>query len=293
MPECSSCNKTDCSAKKPMSDESSEEFAERRAIANRLCRIKHKILIISGKGGVGKSTVAANFAAVLAASGKKAGIMDLDIHGPSIPGMLGVKNKRALPGENGMILPVQATKNLKAISIGFLLQEQDDAVIWRGPMKFALIKQFLKDVEWGELDYLIADLPPGTGDEPLSIAQLIGNDTHAVIVTTPQEVALADVRKSINFCRKLNISILGVIENMSGFTCPKCGETTYIFKKGGAEKMCRQMNVPFTGSIPLNPGITDAGDTGSVSAVTDYFEEIVKKITGDDSLSTSKERTRQ
>jgi Mrp family chromosome partitioning ATPase len=280
---CSSCDSKTCSAKNKKGNESDQEFIDRQELSLRMCSIKHKILVLSGKGGVGKSTVAANIAAALSKSGKKVGILDVDIHGPSIPKMLGVENHQVPPGsEEHLIPPVKVSDNLVAMSIGFLIADKDDALIWRGPMKIGVIKQFLKDVEWGELDYLVIDLPPGTGDEPLSLAQMIENPDGAVVVTTPQEVALADVRKSINFCRKLEMPILGVVENMSGFVCPKCGEVTEIFKRGGAEKMCRDMDVPFAGRIPLTADIVNAGDSGSIteddSAVNQLFNHIIDAV---------------
>ena len=229
--DCKSCDSVNCSAKTQKNDENSEEFLERQALSRRMCNIKHKILVLSGKGGVGKSTVAANLAVALSKSGNKVGLLDVDIHGPSIPTMFGLQDAAITPGKTeNSITPIQISENLKTMSIGFLLADKNDALIWRGPMKNSVIKQFLKDVEWGELDYLIADLPPGTGDEPLSLCQLIDDVDGAVVVTTPQEVALADVRKSINFCKKLKISVLGVIENMSGFVCPECGEIICVHK---------------------------------------------------------------
>lgn len=260
-----------------------DEMRDERMLSQRMAQIKHKILVLSGKGGVGKSTVATNLAVALSEHGNKVGILDVDIHGPSVPKMLGVEKQSVQPGTlPNLIDPITVKSNLVAMSIGFLLADQDDAVIWRGPRKYAVIKQFLKDVEWGDLDYLVVDLPPGTGDEPLSIAQMIDDADGAVVVTTPQEVALADVRKSIYFCKKLNVPILGVIENMSGFTCPACGEVTDVFKRGGAKKMCRVMNLPFAGRIPLSSAIVDAGDNGSItdpdSNLRILFEPVVKAL---------------
>ena len=260
-----------------------EVMSDEQTLLRNMASIKHKILVLSGKGGVGKSTVATNLAAVLSENGNKVGILDVDIHGPSVPKMLGVENQTLHVGaDSNLIAPIIVSENLVAMSIGFLLADQDEAVIWRGPRKYAVIKQFLKDVEWGTLDYLIVDLPPGTGDEPLSIAQMIGDADGAIVVTTSQEVALADVRKSIYFCRKLNLPVLGVIENMSGYTCPKCGEITDVFKQGGAKKMCRIMNLQFAGSIPLIPAIVDAGDNGSIanpnSKVRELFEPVIKTL---------------
>jgi Mrp family chromosome partitioning ATPase/predicted Fe-Mo cluster-binding NifX family protein len=238
-----------------------DEFMEAQELQARLACIKHKILVMSGKGGVGKSTVAANLAVSLALAGRRVGLLDVDIHGPSIPKMLHLDGV-VVQSENGSIIPVEHA-GLKVMSIGFCLQGPDDPVIWRGPKKMNVIRQFLKDVAWGELDYLIIDSPPGTGDEPLSICQLAAPVDGAVVVTTPQAVATADDRKSINFCRQLKLPVLGVIENMSGFVCPTCGEITDIFKTGGGEKMAMSMGVPFLGRIPLDPAVGHACDEGT------------------------------
>jgi Mrp family chromosome partitioning ATPase len=234
---------------------------EQIQIRKKVQRIKNKILVLSGKGGVGKSTVAANLAMSLALEDKKVGLLDIDIHGPSVPKILGIE-REIIQTIGATLLPVEITGNLKVMSIGFLLRRSDDAVIWRGPMKYQMIKQFLKDVEWGVLDFLVVDSPPGTGDEPLSIVQLLEGADGAVIVTTPQEVALTDVRKCISFCNNLNLPVLGVLENMSGFICPKCGEKTDVFKSGGGEIMAQQMGVPFLGRIPIDPQIVQACDSG-------------------------------
>jgi len=245
-----------------------EAYSEKEAVDRRMSHVKHRILVLSGKGGVGKSTVACYMALSLARAGKQVGLLDVDIHGPSIPKMLGLEGS-PIETVNNAMLPVSFGDNLKVMSMGFLLRNEEDAVIWRGPLKMSVIKQFLKDVEWGPLDYLIVDSPPGTGDEPLSVCQLIPARREgsvfldgAVVVTTPQELSLADVRKSINFCRKLEMPVLGVIENMSGFVCPKCGEETEIFKSGGGERMAREMGVRFMGRIPIDPRIVDASDAG-------------------------------
>lgn len=243
-------------------DMKTEELDEKRELKENLSRIKHKLVVLSGKGGVGKSTVAVNLAVSLVERGYSVGLLDIDIHGPSIPKLLGIEKSMPVANEQGKMLPVIYTESLRVISIGFLLQRAEDAVIWRGPLKYGVIKQFLKDVSWGELDYLIIDSPPGTGDEPLSVCQLIDNADGALIVTTPQDVALIDVKKSITFCQKLNMPVVGVIENMSGFTCPHCGERIAIFKSGGGERMSAEMHVPFLGSIPIEKNITDGGDAG-------------------------------
>ena len=226
-----------------------------------MSRIRFKIMVLSGKGGVGKSTVAVNLAVSLSLNGNRVGLLDVDIHGPSIPKLLNLEG-RGVGLIDGKIVPVNLSDSLKIMSIGFMLHSRDDAVIWRGPMKMNVIKQFLKDVNWGELEFLIIDSPPGTGDEPLSVCQLIEDADGAIIVTTPQEIALADVRKSINFCHQLKLPVLGVVENMSGFVCPKCGQVTDIFKSGGGERMAQEMAVPFLGRIPLDPQIGLACDKG-------------------------------
>ena len=238
-----------------------KEMAEQQELHEALGRIKHKYVVLSGKGGVGKSTVAVNMAVTLAAKGYSVGLLDVDIHGPSIPKMLGLEGTR-LSAENNKLNPVQYNDYLKVISIGFMLEKGEDPVIWRGPLKYNVIKQFLKDVNWGELDYLVIDSPPGTGDEPLSVCQLISDPDGAIVVTTPQDVAIIDVQKSISFCNKLNMPVLGVVENMSGFTCPHCNGHVDIFRKGGGEKMSEQMSVPFLGSIPITVEIAEDADAG-------------------------------
>jgi ATP-binding protein involved in chromosome partitioning len=238
-----------------------EQNNDNARLALNLSKIKHKVLVLSGKGGVGKSTVAVNLAVALAAAGKKVGIIDIDLHGPSVPKMLGIENM-PLDGSKDGIKPFMVGDNLLVMSIAFLLKNQDDAVIWRGPLKMGVIKQFLADVEWGELDYMVVDSPPGTGDEPLSIAQLIPEADGAVIVTTPQNVAIQDVRKCITFCGQVNLPVIGVVENMSGYVCPHCGEHSDFFGKGGGEEMARDMSVPFMGSVPFESGVVEAGDSG-------------------------------
>lgn len=261
---CSSCNDSTCSAQTRQPDERDEEFQERQALLSRMCRIKHKVLVLSGKGGVGKSTVAVNLATALALAGKRVGLLDVDIHGPSVPKLLHLEGAAIGQKDDGMA-PVElgcGRGKLAVMSIGFLLRERDDAVIWRGPRKYGVIKQFLKDVSWGDLDYLIVDSPPGTGDEPLAVVQLIENADGAVIVTTPQEVAVQDVRRCIVFCRQLDLPVLGVVENMSGFACPKCGETVHIFGTDGGRKMAEDMQVPYLGAIPIEPEVVLSGDSG-------------------------------
>eukprot|EP00002_Diphylleia_rotans_P016910 TRINITY_DN3286_c0_g1_i3.p1 TRINITY_DN3286_c0_g1~~TRINITY_DN3286_c0_g1_i3.p1 ORF type:complete len:313 (-),score=60.28 TRINITY_DN3286_c0_g1_i3:53-991(-) len=234
-------------------------------IRDRLQNVKRKILVLSGKGGVGKSTFSAQLAYFLASKDLQVGLLDVDICGPSIPKIMGLEGEEVHQSNAGWS-PVYVEDNLAVMSIGFLLPDPDDAVIWRGPKKNGMIKQFLKDVNWGDLDYLVIDTPPGTSDEHLSIVTYLkeaGVD-GAVIVTTPQEVALLDVRKEINFCKKVNIPILGVVENMSGFVCPKCTNQTEIFPPttGGALKMCTEMGLTLLGRIPIDPNLARCCDLG-------------------------------
>ncbi len=245
------------------SQRASRDTEEKAALRENMARIAHKIIVMSGKGGVGKSTVAVNLAVSLASKGLKTGLLDIDIHGPSVPKLLGLDTGQAIGTRDGKMTPVEYGEHLKVISIGFMLQDRDDAVIWRGPLKYTVIKEFLTEVDWGDLDYLVIDSPPGTGDEPLSICQLIENADGAVVVTTPQDVALIDVRKSVSFCKQLNMQIVGVIENMSGFTCPHCGKETDIFKSGGGKKMAEEMGVPYLGNIPIDRRIVAGGDSGT------------------------------
>ncbi len=256
-------------------------------LKNNMNKIKHKIVVLSGKGGVGKSTVAVNLAVSLAAKGQKVGLLDVDIHGPSVPKLLGLEGVMALGGGDKTIYPVKYSDNLIVMSVGFLMEDADQAVVWRGPLKYGIIKQFLSDVVWGDLDYLIVDSPPGTGDEPLSVCQLIENPDGAVIVTTPQDVALADVRKSVTFCHQLKMNVIGVIENMSTFVCPHCGEATDIFKSGGGAAMAEDMGVKFLGKIPIETHIVHSGDSGnpfstmmpdSKAIAVGKFSEIVELI---------------
>jgi len=223
--------------------------------------IKHTLLVMSGKGGVGKSTVAVNIALGLAEKGYEVGILDVDIHGPNIAKMLGIED-RVLEADGNEIEPVEVIPHLKAISLALAGYGHDTPIIWRGPLKMGAIKQFLADVRWGSLDYLIIDSPPGTGDEPLSVCQLIPKMDGAVIVTTPQDVAILDSRKSINFARQLQIPVLGVVENMSGFICPHCDKEVDLFGTGGGERAAEDMGVPFLGRIPMDPRIVKSGDQG-------------------------------
>ncbi len=271
-------------AKQRRDGESDKQYEDRQKLENRLSAIKHKILVLSGKGGVGKSTVAVNLAVSLARAGNKVGLMDVDVHGPSIPTLLGMTGYRPV-GDGNDLLQVQMTKNLGVMSIGLLVEDKSAAVIWRGPLKFGMIRQFLRDVAWGELDYLVMDAPPGTGDEPRAVAELVGPGAVAVVVTTPQDLAIADVRRSISFCRELSLPVIGIIENMSGYSCPKCGEIINIFKAGGGEKLANEMQVPFLGAIPIEPEIAASGDAGKPfveaegdSAVRTAFSNVASVI---------------
>lgn len=234
--------------------------SEDQLLRCKLDRIRHKIIVMSGKGGVGKSSVAVYLAYSLALKGYQVGLMDIDLHGPSIPRMLGLKGLLGITADQ-QVMPHLYRQNFKVVSIESMLEDRDAAVIWRGPIKHGVIKQFIAEIEWGDLDFLIIDCPPGTGDEPLSIAHLIP-EAHAVIVTTPQQVALADVKKSINFCFKVKLNVLGVVENMSGLYCPHCQQFIPIFKTGGGEKMALEMGIPFLGSLPFDPAVVEGGDSG-------------------------------
>ena len=249
-----------------------------------MSQIKHKILVLSNKGGVGKSLVAVNLACSLSEKGFKVGILDADLHGPSVAKMLGFEGKK-LQGTSEGIIPMSVSPNLIAVSMASLIETSDMPLIWRGPLKMMALKQFLGEVEWGNLDYLIIDSPPGTGDEPLSICQLIPELEGGVIVTTPQKVALLDSRKCINFLKNLNIPILGIIENMSGLKCPHCGKNIDLFKSGGGEKVALEFNIPFLGKIPIDINLVESSDEGKPyifqyknSETARIFNKIVKSI---------------
>ncbi|MDI6885672.1 MAG: Mrp/NBP35 family ATP-binding protein [archaeon] len=253
------------------------------AVEARMAKVKHKVMVMSGKGGVGKTTVAANLAFALGMNGLDVGLMDADIHGPNVPKILGIEDKRPAVIE-GKIYPVEVIPRLKAISIGFLLPSKDASVIWRGPLKMNAIRQFLTGVEWGELDYMVIDLPPGTGDEPLSVVQLMKKVDGAIIVTTPQDLALLSARKAVNFSRVLQVPVIGIIENMSGFVCPHCGTEINIFKYGGGERAAIELGVPFLGRVPFDPQMVEAADSGTPfvlqkgSRVTEAFEQIIENV---------------
>ncbi len=265
------------------SGQKSQEEQQQEMIQTTLAKIKNKIFILSGKGGVGKSSVSANLAASLSAKGFKTGLMDVDLHGPSIAQMMGMTELLDI-SENQQLLPKKITDNLSVVSIQALMQDKDQAIIWRGPAKTGMIKQFVGSVDWGDLDFLIIDAPPGTGDEPLTVVQTIP-EAKAVVVTTPQEVALADVRKSISFCRTVKIEILGLLENMGPFKCPHCDKTIALFKSGGGEKTAEKEGINFLGSIPFDTEVVESGDDGLPIVLKDKnntfsiaFEDIVQNI---------------
>lgn len=252
-------------------------------VSKALAKIKNRLLVFSGKGGVGKSTVAANLSLAFSQKKLKVGLLDVDIHGPNLAKMLGVEDKRLDVSPEG-IKAVDVNENLKLVSMSFLLQDPDLPVIWRGPMKMKAIQQFLGDVDWGELDWLVIDSPPGTGDEPLSVAQLIPA-TGALVVTTPQELSLMDSKKAVAFARRLNLNVLGIIENMSGMVCPHCGKKIGLFKEGGGKMAAIELGVPFLGKIPIDPQIVTSGDEGKPfitdrpdSEASHAFMKIVEKI---------------
>jgi len=255
-------------------------------IKRRMSKVKHKVAVLSGKGGVGKSTVTANLALAIARrrGPGTVGILDADITGASIPKLLNTRGEKLVAGPPG-IIPVKGPLNVKVVSMDYLLPDDETPVIWRGPMKTMAIKQFLAEVAWGELEYLFIDLPPGTGDEALTIAQSIPGIDGAVIVTIPSEVSQIVVKRAIGFCRRLNLSVIGVVENMSVFVCPRCGYVVDIFGVGGGEKIARDMGVVFLGKIPLDPEISRYSDTGTPivigdpdSPVAKAFEKIAHKV---------------
>lgn len=253
------------------------------AIAQRMKEITYKIVVMSNKGGVGKSTVTTNLGVALSKKGYKVGIADADIHGPNIPMMLGVEGKR-LMGSGGGVIPLEVMPNLKVASLSFLIEDPSMPVIWRDAAKWDFLCELMGSVCWGSLDYLLVDLPPGTGNEAISIIELIGKVDGSVIVTTPQDVVLMDVKKAVYFSRDSNVPIVGIVENMSSLICPHCSKQVDVFKTGGGEKICRELGVPFLGKIPLDPGITEKCDHGEAfvaaypdSAAAKAFDEIVKK----------------
>jgi len=278
----SSCSSGTCSSQESQQARMAQQD---NAITRSLGKIKHKILVMSGKGGVGKSTVSVNLALGLAKKGHQVGLMDVDLHGPDVIRMLNLKGDLEPPATpDALVPPLKYNENLKVVSLEYMMKDRDEAIIWRGPLKIQAIRQFVADMDWGQLDYLIIDAPPGTGDEPLSVAQTIPN-VKAIVVTTPQKVALADVRKSINFCKTVEMEIVGVVENMSGFVCPHCNQTVDIFKTGGGMDLARELDLPFLGKVPMDPKVVIAGDDGApylssdaVSPATEAFAAVVTAV---------------
>ncbi|EIM65275.1 Mrp/NBP35 family ATP-binding protein [Desulfobacter postgatei] len=273
-----------CSSKTPQNDADKQRMEMDAMIKDNLARIKHKFFVLSGKGGVGKSSVSANLAATLAKKGYKTGLMDVDVHGPSIAQMFNITELLDIAPDTKQLLPRRINENLTVVSVQALMQDKDQAVIWRGPAKTGIIKQFVGSVAWGNLDFLVIDAPPGTGDEPLTVVQTIP-DARGIIVTTPQEVALADVRKSISFCKTVKMQTLGIIENMAGYTCPHCNKHIDLFKSGGGEKTAKAQGLNFLGSIPFDTRVVESGDDGvpvmmyeAPGPFKDAFEKVVENI---------------
>jgi Mrp family chromosome partitioning ATPase len=275
--KCESCSKKNSCSDKTCDDKK----VASPDIAARMDRVKHKILIGSGKGGVGKSTVTVNLAAALSMRGYRVGVIDADITGPNVPKLLGIEEEKLHQGAEG-IEPAIAD-GVKVVSMALVLSSRDSPVVWRGPMKMAAIKQFISDVNWGDLDFLLIDLPPGTSDEPITVIQLMPDLDGAVIVTTPQEVSLLDSRKAVNMIKSMDLPVLGIIENMSGFMCPHCGEVIDVFSKGGGTRAAEELGVPFLGSIPMDPEVSMLGDSGVPFVLRDarskdIFEKIVDRL---------------
>lgn len=273
-----------CSIYNTCNDTRKKIYEEEKKLKERMSKVKHKIAVISGKGGVGKSMITANLAIALAQKGYSVGVLDADIHGPSIPKMLGLHGQKILMSPLG-VFPAVGPLGVKVVSIDFLLPSEEAPVIWRGPLKMVAIRQFLSDIVWGSLDFLLIDLPPGTGDEPLSVMQLLPEIAGVVIVTIPSKVSQIVVKKAVVFAQKLNVRVIGIIENMSGFICPKCGSEIDIFQSGGGEKIAEEFFVPFLGKIPIDPEICRASDEGVPFVIkhpdsrsAKAFMEVVEKI---------------
>ena len=275
---CETCNQSNSC------DQQEKDTHAQERLKSTLSHIKHRILVMSGKGGVGKSTVSTNLAVTLSQEGFSVGLLDADIHGPNIPKMLGIEFRHVEGSEKGMS-PIDVFPNLKVISMAFFIGDRDNPVVWRGPLKHSAISQFVGEVEWGDLDFLVVDLPPGTGDEPLSVAHVIKDVDGAVIVTTPQDVALLDSRKAVTFSRMLSIPVIGIVENMSGLKCPHCHKEIPLFKIGGGEKAARDLRVPFLGRIPIDPEMVTDCDRGMPlvmshpsSEAAKVFQEIASRV---------------
>lgn len=281
-----------------ISDRKAQIDEQELKVRERMNKVRHKIAVISGKGGVGKSTVTVNLAMAFAMHGhvNRVGILDADIHGPSVPKMLGIAGQRLQVGPPGAF-PASGPLGIKVVSMDFLLPDENSPVIWRGPLKMSAIRQFLSDIVWGDLDILLIDLPPGTGDEPLSVAQLLPEMDGVVIVTIPSDVSQIIVKKSAFFARQLGMPIIGIIENMSGFVCPKCGFRADIFQSGGGRKIAEELQIPFLGSIPIDQRVCQDSDKGTPfilehadSPASKSFAEIVDRVQG---FLKKKEKTKK
>ncbi len=265
-------------------------------IKRQLGKIEYKIMVMSGKGGVGKSTVSINLAIGLSLQNFYVGLLDVDLHGPNVPKMLGVERGELQKRPDGTVGPVYYSPNLKFMSVEPLLPDKDSAVMWRGPLKMSAIRQFIYDIEWGDLDYLIIDAPPGTGDEQMTVAQTIP-DAFAVVVTTPQEVSLLDVKKSLSFCKQVGMPVIGIVENMSGMICPHCGKAIDVFKRGGGQKLAEETGIPFLGRIPVDPRIVTTGDAGKPvmamypnSLTAEAFEKICQNVINSTQMFAAKRK---
>ena len=251
--------------------------------------VKHTILVMSGKGGVGKSTIAVNLAVTLADMGYKVGLIDADISGPDDPKMLGVSDGKVYADEKG-IVPLDTSYGVKVISMAFLLPSEDTAVIWRGALRHKAVQQFLEDVIWTDTDYVIMDFPPGTGDEALTVAQLIPQADGAIIVITPQDVAVLDASKAISFANQLKINVLGVVENMSGFICPHCGKKTDIFKSGSSAALSKKYGISVLSQIPFFPDVVTNADEGIPAVRANKEMEMIFRKTAESLIQKTKER---
>lgn len=277
-PKCAACRiKEACSRSQQPGDECELQG---------LGRVRHSVMVMSGKGGVGKSTFSVNLAALLASEGNRVGILDADVHGPNIPRMLGIQGRRLETTSQGLE-PVEAMENLKVVSMALLSENADEPIVWRGPAKHKLIRRFSTGVNWGELDLLIVDLPPGTGDEPLSVAKLVGRVDGSVVVTTPQDVAILDSRKAVIFSQMLGVPVLGIVENMSGMVCPHCGGRIDLFGTGGGQRAALELGVPFLGRIPIDTEMVGACDGGKPlvlaeahSAVRIAYRDMAARLVG-------------
>lgn len=288
----------DAKTKLPVKEQSERDLAD-QMLRSRMEQIGHKLLVLSGKGGVGKSTVATNLATALARTGKRVGLLDVDVHGPSIPKLMGLEGLPVV-GDDEALRPIVSVNGVKVMSIAFLLPSEDTPVVWRGPRKYHLIRQFLQQVDWGKLDFLIIDAPPGTGDEPLAVAELVRPRVSAVLVTTPQDLAVADVRRSVKFCKEIHLPIMGILENMSGLACPACGHLIELFKTGGGEKLAESAGVRFLGRIPIDPQIVDCGDSGkpfaaepATSPTAEAFARAIEPILAIDGHAEDQVASRQ